>query len=166
MEDDCQDEVALTRLSMERKMWRRNHPHGFVAKPEKKEIGGINMFKWRCEIPGPKNSIWERGMYKLHMDFPKDYPLRPPRCYFRPIMPHPNVYPSGTVCLSILNEEEDWKPGITVKMILLGIQKMLKEEPNLLSPAQLEPTQLYKKDRDKYEKQGRDFAISQRKRKC
>lgn len=23
---------------------------------------------------------------------------------FKPILPHPNIYPSGTVCLSILNE--------------------------------------------------------------
>ncbi len=28
---------------------------------------------------------------------------------------HPNIYPSGNVCLSILNEEEDWKPCITIK---------------------------------------------------
>ena len=35
---------------------------------------------------------------------------------------HPNIYPSGTVCLSILNEDEGWRPSITVKQILLGIQ--------------------------------------------
>jgi len=46
---------------------------------------------------------------------------------FKPVLPHPNIYPSGTVCLSILNEEEDWKPNITVKQILLGIQKLLKD---------------------------------------
>jgi ubiquitin-conjugating enzyme E2 I len=122
------------------------------------------MFKWRCEIPGPKGCVWEKGYYKLKMDFPKDYPLRPPRCYFSPVLPHPNVYPSGTVCLSILNEEEDWRPSITIKMILTGIQKMLKDDPNLLSPAQLEPTQLYKKDRDKYNKQAVEFAQCQKKR--
>ena len=26
------------------------------------------------------------------------------------------------VCLSILDEEKDWRPAITVKQILLGIQ--------------------------------------------
>lgn len=52
------------------------------------------------------------------------------------MIPHPNIYPSGTVCLSILNEEEDWKPHITVKQILTGIQKLLKDEPNIDSPAQ------------------------------
>ena len=89
------------------------------------------MTKWKCEIPGPKNSVWFLGTYRLYMEFPNYYPLKPPRCYFKPVLPHPNIYPSGTVCLSILNEEEDWKPSIWIKNILLGIQKLLKDEPNL-----------------------------------
>ena len=30
---------------------------------------------------------------------------------FEPPLFHPNVYPSGTICLSILNEEKAWKPA-------------------------------------------------------
>lgn len=63
---------------------------------------------------------------------------------------HPNVYPSGTVCLSILNEEEDWKPAITVRMILTGIQHLL-DEVNPDSPAQADAYNLFKKDRKSYE---------------
>lgn len=32
----------------------------------------------------------------------------------RPLF-HPNVYPRGTVCLSILEEDKDWRPAITIK---------------------------------------------------
>jgi ubiquitin-conjugating enzyme E2 I len=64
-----------------------------------------------------------------------------------------------------LNEEEDWRPSITIKMIVLGIQKMLRDEPNLESPAQLEPTQLYKTNKEKYFRDAKDFAMSQKKRK-
>lgn len=110
----------------------------------------MKMTQWKCEIPGPKDTVWEGGVYRLYMDFPQDYPLKPPRCYFDPILPHPNIYPSGTVCLSILNEDEDWKPSLTIKNILQGIQKLIKDEPNLKSPAQLEPTNMYKKDINKY----------------
>lgn len=39
------------------------------------------------------------------------------RCSRYPSFYHPNVYPSGTVCLSILNEEKAWKPAITVKQV-------------------------------------------------
>lgn len=64
---------------------------------------------------------------------------------------HPNVYPSGTVCLSILNEEEAWRPAITVKQILLGIQDLLND-PNPESPAQAEAYNLFKKNREEYDK--------------
>ena len=37
---------------------------------------------------------------------------------FDPPLFHPNVYPSGTVCLSILNEDEGWKPAITIKQVI------------------------------------------------
>jgi ubiquitin-conjugating enzyme E2 I len=70
---------------------------------------------------------------------------------FVPPLFHPNVYPSGTVCLSILNEEEAWKPAITLKQILLGIQELLNE-PNPDSPAQAEAYNLFKRDRAEYEK--------------
>jgi ubiquitin-conjugating enzyme E2 I len=36
---------------------------------------------------------------------------------FTPPLFHPNVYPSGTVCLSILDEEKSWKPAITIKQV-------------------------------------------------
>jgi ubiquitin-conjugating enzyme E2 I len=67
---------------------------------------------------------------------------------------HPNVYPSGTVCLSILNEEEGWKPAITIKEILLGIQFLL-DEVNPDSPAQADAYNLFKKDRVAYERKVR-----------
>ncbi|KAJ8059825.1 hypothetical protein OCU04_011456 [Sclerotinia nivalis] len=69
---------------------------------------------------------------------------------FTPPLFHPNVYPSGTVCLSILNEEEGWKPAITIKQILLGIQELL-DTPNPDSPAQADAYNLFKKDKTAYE---------------
>ena len=61
------------------------------------------------------------------------------------------------MCLSILNEEEGWKPAITVKEILLGIQSLLNE-PNPDSPAQAEAYNLFKKDRVAYEKKIRQVV--------
>lgn len=71
------------------------------------------------------------------MLFKEDYPSTPPKCKFEPPLFHPNVYPSGTVCLSLLDEEKDWRPAITIKQILLGIQELLNE-PNIRDPAQAE----------------------------
>jgi ubiquitin-conjugating enzyme E2 I len=55
---------------------------------------------------------------------------------------HPNIYPSGTVCLSILDSEKNWKPGITMKQILLGVQDLLGT-PNVNDPAQTDAYMLF-----------------------
>lgn len=76
---------------------------------------------------------------------------------FVPPLFHPNVYPSGTVCLSILDEDGDWRPAITIKQILLGIQNLL-DEVNPESPAQAEAYNLFKKDRATYERRVRQVV--------
>lgn len=43
--------------------------------------------------------------------------LLSPSGKFTPPLFHPNVYPSGTVCLSILDEDKSWKPAITIKQV-------------------------------------------------
>jgi len=55
---------------------------------------------------------------------------------------HPNVFPSGTVCLSILDEDKDWKPAITIKQLLLGIHDLL-DSANPNDPAQEEAYLLF-----------------------
>eukprot|EP01129_Flabellula_baltica_P011814 TRINITY_DN5236_c0_g1_i2.p1 TRINITY_DN5236_c0_g1~~TRINITY_DN5236_c0_g1_i2.p1 ORF type:complete len:167 (+),score=33.44 TRINITY_DN5236_c0_g1_i2:22-501(+) len=153
--------IAQGRLLEERKAWRKDHPHGFFARPERAEDGSLNMMRWRCGIPGPVNTEWEGGMFPISIEFSEDYPTRPPRCRFPKGFFHPNIYPSGTVCLSILNESEAWKPSITVKQILLGIQELL-DEPNENSPAQKEAYEIYISNRDLYYEKIREQTASYR----
>ncbi|KAK3216435.1 hypothetical protein GRF29_8g3254506 [Pseudopithomyces chartarum] len=139
----------------------------------------MDLKKWEVGVPGKEKTIWEGGLFKLEVTFPDGashpashsippspllsttvltkYPTKPPKCKFSPPLFHPNVYPSGTVCLSILNEEEGWKPAITIKEILLGIQSLL-DEPNPESPAQADAFNLFKKDRQAYEKKVRSIV--------
>ncbi|KAJ3214640.1 E2 SUMO-conjugating protein ubc9 [Dinochytrium kinnereticum] len=149
--------ICIARLTEERKQWRKDHPYGFWAKPDKNLDNTMNILSWKVGIPGKPNTPWENGVYTLHITFPEDYPQKPPKCKFVPALFHPNVYPSGTVCLSILNEEQDWKPAITLKQILLGIQDLL-DDPNPESPAQSEAYLLFKKDKAAYEKRIRQQA--------
>ncbi|KAL8914440.1 MAG: hypothetical protein Q9171_000945 [Xanthocarpia ochracea] len=127
----------------------------YYQRPTTGESGGsggvLDLKNWECGVPGRDKTLWEGGLFKLTVAFPDEYPTKPPKCKFSPPLFHPNVYPSGTVCLSILNEEEGWKPAITIKQILLGIQDLLND-PNPESPAQAEAYNLFKKDRQAYEK--------------
>ncbi|POV97865.1 hypothetical protein PSHT_14354 [Puccinia striiformis] len=78
---------------------------------------------------------------------------------FTPPIFHPNVFPSGTVCLSILNEEKSWKPAITLKQIVLGIQDLMND-PNNADPAQLDAFSLFKNNRGAYDAKIKEQAKS------
>eukprot|EP01123_Difflugia_compressa_P013825 TRINITY_DN6664_c0_g1_i1.p1 TRINITY_DN6664_c0_g1~~TRINITY_DN6664_c0_g1_i1.p1 ORF type:complete len:158 (-),score=18.98 TRINITY_DN6664_c0_g1_i1:71-544(-) len=149
--------IAKGRLAEERKAWRKDHPHGFHARPMRNPDGSLNMFRWECGIPGKKNTNWQNAIYPLTIEFSEDYPTKPPICRFPKQFFHPNVYPSGTVCLSILNESEGWKPSITLKQILSGIQELL-DSPNENSPAQKEAYQLYVTNKEAYFRQVKQQA--------
>ena len=69
-----------------------------------------------------------------------------------------NKQPSGTICLSILNEEEGWRPAITIKQMLLGIQELL-DNPNEKSPAQRDAYELFVKDKIAYRKKIKEQAL-------
>ena len=49
--------IARGRLVEERKCWRKDHPHGFVAKPRTKPDGTQDTLLWDVTIPGKKNTI-------------------------------------------------------------------------------------------------------------
>ncbi|KAL5239230.1 hypothetical protein ACI65C_006640 [Semiaphis heraclei] len=149
--------IAISRLLEERKDWRRKPMFGFSARPSKSPDGSLNLMKWDCTIPGLKNTIWEHGFYTLKMSFSDNYPSSPPRVQFKPPIFHPNIYPSGTVCLSILDESKGWQSSTTIKQILIGIQYLLNE-PNIDDPAQMEAYQLYTRDRITYNKRVREQA--------
>lgn len=149
--------IARMRLQAERKNWRTDHPHGFYAKPDSLPDGSLNIMRWKCGIPGPKDSIWDGATYPIVLEFPEEYPDKPPKCRFPAGMFHPNVYPSGTVCLSLVDEEKDWKPAITVKQILLGIQDLLVN-PNLKSPAQEDAYHTFMRDREMYVRRVKEQA--------
>jgi hypothetical protein len=80
---------------------------------------------------------------------------------FVPPLFHPNVYPSGTICLSILNEEEGWRPAITLKQVLIGIQDLL-DDPNPNSPALTDAYHLYMHDKTRYKQRVRQEAAKNR----
>ena len=81
-----------------------------------------DFFKWSVCFTGPEDTIYEGGFFKAILTFPEDFPQNPPEMKFITEMWHPNIYPDGKVCISILhppgvdqfNElekaEERWRP--------------------------------------------------------
>ncbi|VDM55171.1 unnamed protein product [Angiostrongylus costaricensis] len=129
--------IALFRLAEERKQWRKDHPFGFIARPIKNADGTLNLFKWECAIPGKEGTNWEGGLYRVELKFDDDYPSKPPKCRFAPPIFHMNIFQSGYICLSLLDENKGWKPSVTIKQLLFGIQDLL-DDPNPDDPAHYE----------------------------
>lgn len=81
------------------------------------------------------------GIFQVKFKFPNNYPYSPPEMVFVTPMWHPNIYPDGRVCISILHQpgedefnpmekaSERWNPVLGVKEILLSVISMLND-PN------------------------------------
>lgn len=143
--------IATGRLAEERKNWRKDHPPGFYARPAKKPDGSVNLLEWDCGVPGRAGTDWENGVYPIKIYFTEEYPSKPPVAKFCPVIFHPNIFSSGQVCLSILKEEKGWRPAITIKQVLMGLQDLL-DNPEPRDPANGAAAQLMQKNPTEYKR--------------
>ena len=146
--------VAIKRLQEEYKNILKNNEYSYSFSPRED-----NFMIWDFKLIGPYKTIFEMGIFKGVLEFPDEYPNRPPKLRFIDGFFHPNIYDDGKVCISILHEgsdelgyEEDgerWNPLHTVHSIMISILLMLTE-PNLESPANVDACKLWRNDYDKY----------------
>lgn len=128
-----------------------------------------NFFTWQICFQGTPDTLYEGGFFIAHMIFPEDYPNNPPEMRFKTEMWHPNIYPDGKVCISILhapgvdamNEqesaEERWRPILGVEAILVSVLSMLND-PNIESPANLDAGIMFRDNRTEYNRIVRRLA--------
>ncbi|VDN37185.1 unnamed protein product [Gongylonema pulchrum] len=53
---------------------------------------------------------YNKGAFKIAIDFPVEYPFKPPKITFLTKIYHPNVDEKGQVCLPIISPD-NWKPA-------------------------------------------------------
>ena len=104
---------------------------------------------------GPTDSPYQGGVFFLSIQFPTDYPFKPPKCVFTTRIYHPNINSNGSICLDILQKQ--WSPALTVAKVLLSICSMF-DEPNPDDPLVPEVARLYKMDRKKYNNLAREWT--------
>ena len=130
-----------------------------------------DLFVWEVAIFGPPGTLYEGGYFKARMNFPTDYPYNPPSVKFITDMWHPNIYPSGDVCISILHSpghdeqsgelpSERWNPTQSVRTILLSIISLLNE-PNTSSPANVDASVMYRKWQEKKDSKYMNKVLNQ-----
>jgi ubiquitin-conjugating enzyme E2 G1 len=112
----------------------------------------------------------EGGLFPARLSFTDDFPNKPPECRFEtPGFWHPNVYPDGRVCISILHEAkedvlnaqelitEKWRPILGVEAILVSVVSMLSD-PNPDSPANIDAAIEFRNDFESYKKKIRKLV--------
>ena len=133
---------SLHRLQYELKNYRELDSYGIQI-----ETDESNIHKWLVMMPGPANSPYETGLFRLSVNFPENYPFSPPLVNFITRIYHCNVNNSGGICLDILKDQ--WSPALTINKVLLSIISLLND-PNPDDPLVPEIAEIYLKDRDKY----------------
>jgi len=87
------------------------------------DVKDEDMTDIQALIEGPPGTPYHGGQFRVKLALSKDYPASPPKGYFLTKIFHPNVGPSGEICVNTL--KKDWKPDLGIKHILLTIKCLL-----------------------------------------
>ena len=77
-----------------------------------------NLYIWDAVIMGPTDSPYVGGIFNLEINFPTDYPFKPPKINFNTKIYHPNIDKIGRICLDIL--KTNWSPALQIPQVLLS----------------------------------------------
>ncbi|GAA5808247.1 hypothetical protein MFLAVUS_001635 [Mucor flavus] len=111
-------------------------------------------------IRGPDGTPYQDGYFKVRLTLDENFPETPPKGNFITKIFHPNVSPSGEICVNTL--KKDWKPELGIEHVLLTI-KCLLIVPNPESALNEEAGKLLLEQYDDYAKRARLYTSIQAK---
>lgn len=104
---------------------------------------------------GPKDTPYENGIFKLKIVIPCDYPFKPPVITFATNIYHPNISPSGTICIDIL--KNSWSSALKLSSIILSLSVLLAN-PNPDDPLVSDIANEYKTNKKLFETNAREYT--------
>ena len=143
--------MAAQRITKELENLMKDPPANCSAGPV-----GDDIFHWQATLMGPGESPFEGGVFFLDINFPSDYPYKPPRVTFSTKIYHPNISSSGGICLDILKDQ--WSPALTISKVLISICSLL-DDPNPDDPLVPSIAELYKRDKAEYFLKAKTYTL-------
>lgn len=144
--------MAARRILRELKDLETDPPGNCTAGP----VDGSNLFLWSGHIVGPTESPYEGGLFQLRIEFPTDYPFRPPTVTFVTKIYHPNINSAGVICLDILKDQ--WSPALSIAKVLLSVSSLLTD-PNPRDPLVGDIARQYESNRAAFLATAREWTL-------
>lgn len=142
----------IARVQKELKQLQSLKPHGIRV-----TLPSDSLQIWEAVVPGPNESLYKGGQFKVQVYLPENYPLGPPSVQFLSPIYHLNVSSStGHICLGLLSEE-NWLPTRCVLDVLSALFSLLIK-PELENPADQAILNIFNDNRRVYEDKARKSA--------
>ncbi|CAF0926764.1 unnamed protein product [Rotaria sordida] len=92
----------LKRLSLHHRELEKNSA---PLRHEKPKDPKKNMTHWIGYIDRPEETPFAGGRFHLNIDFPAEFPFKPPHIRFITSIYHPNISIEGEICLDMLHSQ-------------------------------------------------------------
>ena len=144
--------MSSRRITKELKELEQDPPAGCSAGP----VNEQDIYNWSATLLGPDDTPYAGGVFNLAIQFPTDYPFKPPKVAFTTKVYHPNINSQGGICLDILKDQ--WSPALSIAKVLLSISSLLADA-NPKDPLVPEIARQYEANRAEFNRIAREWTL-------